>query len=70
MPTNNEQSLNNYLFKQQQDEALAELKKLYFKGVLSFTTILFVRETYTRNLELEHIKMFPKKQQGKLISLN
>ncbi|NKI28272.1 hypothetical protein HCG49_17090 [Arenibacter sp. 6A1] len=46
---------NNEIFKTasslDREQALQELKELYLKGQLSFTTILSVREIFTQNLE-------------------
>lgn len=69
MTTNSEVSLKKLELKENKQQSLAELTKLYFKGVVSFTTILNIREIYSRNLELE-FNMFPKMKKSKVIHLN
>ena len=62
--TNREESTQ-----EQQKESLSELRTLFFKGQLSFNTILFVRETYTRNLELDFGYKLPINNNGRVIKL-
>ena len=67
MTTDNESTNSDFLFNHQ--AAVKEMTTLYFKGVLSFSTILFMREIYSHVLQLEFNKKFPTKKQGKLVSL-